>query len=113
MPVRFGAAAAGSADRERRRQRSRPACRKATTGCSPQATPTRISTSTCECVRSLSWADKNNVPAMTRMVQNPTMPRRWTTQKTALVMDALAKLHDERAYPALAEKLAEQMNGTK
>ncbi len=54
----------------------------------------------------LAWTNKDNVPAMTRMVQNPTMPG-WNSQKTALVMDALAKLGDERAYPALAEKLAD------
>ncbi len=54
----------------------------------------------------LLWANKDNVPAMTRMVQNPTMPQ-WSTQKTALVMAALAKLRDERAYPALAQKLAD------
>jgi hypothetical protein len=54
----------------------------------------------------LAWADKDNAAAMTRMVQNPTMPN-WSSQKTALVMTALAKLGDERAFPALAEKLAD------
>jgi hypothetical protein len=54
----------------------------------------------------LAWADTDSAPAMTRMVQNPTMPQ-WSTQKTALVMAALAKLGDERTYPALAEKLGD------
>jgi hypothetical protein len=54
----------------------------------------------------LVWANNDNVPAMTRMVQNPTMPD-WSSQKTALVMAALAKLGDERAFGALAEKLAD------
>jgi hypothetical protein len=54
----------------------------------------------------LTWADKSNVPALARMVQNPTAPG-WDTRKTALAMDALAKLGDERGYAALAEKLAD------
>ena len=54
----------------------------------------------------LQWANQENVPAMIRMVQNPTMPN-WSNPKSALVMAALAKLGDERAYPALAEKLAD------
>jgi HEAT repeat protein len=54
----------------------------------------------------LLWVNKDNVPAMTRMVRTPTMPH-WNNQKAALVMTALAKLGDERAFPALAEKLAD------
>jgi HEAT repeat protein len=54
----------------------------------------------------LLWADKDNVPAMTRMVQTPTMPA-WSTKKTGLVMEALGKMHDERAADALAEKLSD------
>jgi predicted Zn finger-like uncharacterized protein len=54
----------------------------------------------------LQWADKNNVPAMTRMVRNPTLPS-WGPQQTGLVMEALGRLGDERAADALAEKLTD------
>jgi HEAT repeat protein len=54
----------------------------------------------------LLWVAKDNVPAMIRMVQSPTLPS-WSQQKTALVMDALGKLHDERASAVLAGKLAD------
>jgi hypothetical protein len=40
------------------------------------------------------------------MVQNPPLTG-WSPQKTALVMDALGKLHDERAGAALAGKLCD------
>jgi HEAT repeat protein len=54
----------------------------------------------------LTWAGKDNVPAMIRMVQNPTLPA-WSREKTGLVMEALGKLQDERAADALAEKLSD------
>jgi hypothetical protein len=54
----------------------------------------------------LAWAGKDNVPAMIRMVQNPTLPA-WSPAKTGLVMEALGKLQDERAAGALAEKLSD------
>jgi hypothetical protein len=54
----------------------------------------------------LLWANKDNVPAMIRMVQTPTM-HHWNHEKTAQVMMVLAKLGDERAFPALAEKLSD------
>ncbi|HZZ81648.1 MAG TPA: hypothetical protein VFE62_24310 [Gemmataceae bacterium] len=54
----------------------------------------------------LAWADKDNVPALARMVQNPTAPG-WDPRKTALAMDALAKLGDDRGYAALAAKLGD------
>lgn len=54
----------------------------------------------------LAWVNRDNVPAMTRMVQNPTIAG-WNTQKTALVMAALARLGDERAFGPLAEKLGD------
>jgi HEAT repeat protein len=52
----------------------------------------------------LAWADKDEVPAMIRMVENPTLPV-WSAEKTGLVMGALARTHDERAIDALAQKL--------
>jgi HEAT repeat protein len=52
----------------------------------------------------LIWANQDNVPAMIRMVQNPTLPN-WGTPQAALVMEALGKMHDERAAGALADKL--------
>lgn len=54
----------------------------------------------------LAWADSSNVPTMMRMVQSPTIPG-WTPQQTGLVMSALAKFGDERAFGVLAEKLAD------
>jgi HEAT repeat protein len=52
----------------------------------------------------LAWAGKDNVPALVRMVENPTLPA-WNARKTGLVMEALAKTGDDRAASALAEKL--------
>jgi hypothetical protein len=52
----------------------------------------------------LHWAGKDNVPAMIRMVQNPTLPG-WDAAKAGLVMEALGKMQDGRAAEALAEKL--------
>jgi HEAT repeat protein len=52
----------------------------------------------------LGWVNRDNVPAMIRMVQNPTLPG-WGAQQTGQVMDALGKMKDERAAPALAAKL--------
>jgi len=54
----------------------------------------------------LIWANKDNVPAMNRMVQTPTLPA-WTSKKTGLVMGALGKMQDERAADALAAKLSD------
>jgi HEAT repeat protein len=52
----------------------------------------------------LHWAAPDNVPAMLRMVQNPTLPS-WNATKTGWVMEALGRLQDPRASEALAEKL--------
>jgi hypothetical protein len=54
----------------------------------------------------LSWAGPDNVPAMIRMVEAPTLPA-WNSRKTGMVMEALARLHDERACGALAGRLTD------
>jgi hypothetical protein len=54
----------------------------------------------------LHWAGPDNVPALIRLVQSPTLPN-WTPKKTGLVMQALGKLQDKRAVGVLAEKLAD------
>lgn len=52
----------------------------------------------------VAWADKDNVPALIRLMQTPAPPH-WDPNKTGLVMEALGKLQDERAAEALAAKL--------
>jgi HEAT repeat protein len=52
----------------------------------------------------LHWAGPDNVPAMIRMVDDPTLPA-WNPRKTGLVMEALGKLQDKRAIDALVQKL--------
>ncbi len=54
----------------------------------------------------LHWAGPDNVPAMIRIVQTPTLPH-WGTKKTGLVMQALGKLQDPRGADVLARKLAD------
>lgn len=52
----------------------------------------------------LAWADRSNVPALVRMVENPTLPS-WTSRSAVLVMEALGRLRDDRAIGTLATKL--------
>jgi HEAT repeat protein len=52
----------------------------------------------------LRWADKDNVPAMVRIVENPPLPI-WDPNRTALVMEALGRMQDERAIEPLTKKL--------
>jgi hypothetical protein len=47
----------------------------------------------------LGWANKDNVPAMIRMVQNPSLSHCGAKQ-TALVLEALGKMQDQRAAGA-------------
>jgi predicted Zn finger-like uncharacterized protein len=54
----------------------------------------------------LHWADRKNVPALIRMVENPTLPS-WSPQRTGRVMQALGKLHDQRAAAVLALRLSD------
>ena len=56
----------------------------------------------------LPWADKDNVPAMIRMVENPTLPA-WGPRQTGLVIDALGKLGDARAMDVIAGRLADPL----
>jgi predicted Zn finger-like uncharacterized protein len=56
----------------------------------------------------LRWAGTDNVPAMLRLVENPTLPC-WDPAKTGLVMTAFGKLKDERAVDALAERLPDRV----
>lgn len=56
----------------------------------------------------LYWATKDNVPALIRMVENPTISG-WGPAQTGLVMDALGKLQDERAIDLLAERLPDPL----
>jgi predicted Zn finger-like uncharacterized protein len=58
----------------------------------------------------LHWAGPDNVPALMRLVENPTLPS-WNPSKTGLVMDALGRLKDERAMDVLAEKLPDPVLG--
>jgi hypothetical protein len=52
----------------------------------------------------LHWADQNNVPALIRMVDHPTLPS-WDTRKTALAMQTLGKLQDPRGVEVLVQQL--------
>jgi DNA-directed RNA polymerase subunit RPC12/RpoP len=54
----------------------------------------------------LHWANKDNVPSLIRMVENPILPS-WNSQKTGLVMATLGKLQDGRAADVLARKLSD------
>jgi hypothetical protein len=54
----------------------------------------------------LHWAGPDNVPALVRVVQSPTLPD-WSSEKTGLVMQALGKLQDPRAVDLLAERLGD------
>jgi hypothetical protein len=54
----------------------------------------------------LRWADRDNVPTLIRMVENPTAPS-WGPQQAGLVIEALGKLRDRRAAPAIAAKLGD------
>jgi hypothetical protein len=54
----------------------------------------------------LTWADRDNVPAMIRMVETPTLAD-WSARKAGMVMEALGKLQDVRACSALAARLSD------
>jgi hypothetical protein len=54
----------------------------------------------------LHWADRDNVPTLLRMVENPTLPS-WNPKKAGLILATLGRLGDERAIPALAERLSD------
>jgi HEAT repeat protein len=54
----------------------------------------------------MHWAGPDNVPAMTRMVQSPTLPD-WDSKLSALVIQTLGKLQDPRAATVLAERLTD------
>jgi HEAT repeat protein len=56
----------------------------------------------------LRWADRRNVPALIRMMENPTLPS-WGPRQTGLVMAALGKLQDRRAIGVLAERLPDSL----
>jgi hypothetical protein len=53
----------------------------------------------------LHWADPNNVPALVRMVDNPTLPS-WDAKKTAQVLETLGNLQDPRAVDVLVRQLS-------
>jgi predicted Zn finger-like uncharacterized protein len=54
----------------------------------------------------LRWADKDNVPKMMEIVENPTLPR-WSVNKTKRLLEGLGKIQDDRAADLLARKLAD------
>jgi HEAT repeat protein len=54
----------------------------------------------------LRWADKDNVPTMIAMVDNPPS-RFWGPPMTGMVMEALGRIKDERAVEVLARKLSD------
>jgi hypothetical protein len=54
----------------------------------------------------LHWAGPDNVPALVRMVQSPTLPG-WAPEQTGLVMQALGKFQDGRAAGVLAARLTD------
>jgi HEAT repeat protein len=54
----------------------------------------------------LRCADKDNVPAMVLLVENPP-PHGWQPKDTGAVMEALGKLKDRRAAGGLAQKLSD------
>jgi hypothetical protein len=54
----------------------------------------------------LHWANRDNVPTLVRMIDNPTLPA-WRADKTGWVLEALSNLKDNRAANVLAAKLGD------
>jgi hypothetical protein len=54
----------------------------------------------------LRWADRDNVPALIGLLDNPP-PHDWQPKDSGAVMEKLGKLQDPRAIGFLAEKLAD------
>jgi HEAT repeat protein len=52
----------------------------------------------------INWADKDNIPTMSRLIQHPPSAA-WNNARRGMLIAALGKLHDERAAAALAELL--------